>query len=60
MVKVVIYARVSTKTQEYNRQLDELRQYANKMGYEVVREFAETISGAKKIEERAELTVDSN
>lgn len=54
--KVVIYARVSTKVQEYDRQLDELRAYANRMGYVVVREFAETISGAKKIEERAELS----
>lgn len=56
MKKVVIYARVSTKVQEYDRQLDELRQYADRMGYEVVREFSEKVSGAKKIEERAALS----
>ena len=55
-VKVVIYARVSTKTQDYDRQLDELRKYAEQMGYNVVREFSEKISGAKKVEERAALT----
>ena len=55
-IKVVIYARVSTKVQEYDRQLEELRSYANRMGYNVMREFAETVSGAKKIEERAALT----
>lgn len=52
MTKVVIYARVSTKGQDYDRQLDELRSFSGKMGYEVVREFSEKISGAKKVEER--------
>lgn len=56
MIKTVIYARVSTRVQEYDRQLAELRSYAAKMGYEVVKDFAETISGAKKIEERAALS----
>ena len=54
--RVVIYARVSTKVQEYDRQLEELRSYSDRMGYVVMREFAETISGAKKIEERAALS----
>lgn len=52
---VCIYARVSTNGQEYDRQLTELRQYAGNMGYEVVKEFAEKISGAKKVEEREAL-----
>ncbi len=52
MTKVVIYARVSTIGQDYDRQLIELREYARKMEYEVVREFSEKISGAKKVEER--------
>ncbi|MBO7480849.1 MAG: recombinase family protein [Bacteroidales bacterium] len=56
MLKVVIYARVSTKVQEYDRQLEELRSYADRMGYEVAQEFSEKISGARKIEERAALT----
>ena len=54
-MKVVIYARVSTKTQDYDRQLVELREYARKMEYEVVAEFTEKISGAKKVEERQAL-----
>ena len=55
-MKAVIYARVSTNAQDYQRQLDELRSYADRMGYEVVREFSEKISGAKKVEEREALT----
>lgn len=55
-MRAVIYARVSTNTQDYERQLDELRSYAARMGYEVVREFSEKISGAKKVEERAALS----
>ena len=55
-MRAVIYARVSTSTQDYERQLDELRSYAARMGYEVVREFSEKISGAKKVEERAALS----
>lgn len=56
MTKVVIYARVSTKGQEYDRQLVELREHARKMEYEIAAEFTEKISGAKKVEERESLT----
>lgn len=55
-MNTVIYARVSTNTQDYQRQLDELRSYAGRMGYEVVKEFSEKISGARKVEERAALS----
>lgn len=55
-MKVVIYARVSTREQDYDRQLVELREYADRMGYDVVREFSEKVSGARKIEERTALT----
>ena len=51
-IKAIIYARVSTCTQDYDRQLHDLREYANRMGYSVVKEFSEKISGAKKVEER--------
>lgn len=51
-VKAIIYARVSTAGQDYDRQLAELKQYADRMGYEVVKTFSEKISGAKKVEER--------
>ena len=55
MKKVVIYTRVSTQGQEYERQLAELRDYAARMNYEVVEEFSEKVSGAKKVEEREAL-----
>lgn len=50
--KVIIYARVSTSSQDYDRQLHDLRDYAARQGYEVVKEYSEKISGAKKVEER--------
>ena len=50
--RICIYARVSTQGQDYQRQLTELREYAERMNYEVVREFSEKISGAKTIAER--------
>ena len=56
MKKVCIYARVSTQGQDYQRQLNELREYASRMNYEIVREFSEKISGAKSVAERQALT----
>lgn len=55
-VKAIIYARVSTAGQDYDRQLAELKQYADRVGYEVVKTFSEKISGAKKVEERQAMT----
>ena len=55
MDKVVILARVSTDKQEYERQLVELRDYCAKVGWEVVREFANKVSGVKRNEERPEI-----
>ena len=55
MDKVVILARVSTDKQEYQRQLVELREYCAKVGWKVAKEFANKVSGARKVEERAEL-----
>ena len=52
-IKVVFYARVSTSIQDYTRQITELRKYAKKQNYEIVKEFSEKISGVKKIDERA-------
>lgn len=54
--RICIYARVSTQGQDYQRQLTELREYAERMNYEVVKEFSEKISGAKTIAERQALT----
>jgi DNA invertase Pin-like site-specific DNA recombinase len=51
-MKVVIQSRVSTVIQENKRQVQELSEYASKMGWEVVKVFEEKISGGKKNEER--------
>lgn len=54
MKRVVIYARVSSTngTQDYQRQINDLTAFASQNNYEVVRVFAEQISGAKKNTER--------
>ena len=56
MITAVIYARVSTKSQDYDRQINDLREYAKRMGYEIVKELAEKVSGAKKVVEREAMT----
>ena len=55
MTKVVIFARVSTAIQEYDRQINELSTLALSNGWSVEGVFAEKISGAKKNVERVEL-----
>lgn len=53
--KVVILARVSTNKQDYDRQIIELTDYCNRVGWEVANVFANKVSGAKAVEERAEI-----
>ena len=55
MTRVALLVRVSTDKQDYNRQITELQEHCEKMNWEVVRIFANKVSGAKKIEERQEL-----
>ena len=55
-MKTIIYARVSTNSQDYERQIADLREYASRMGYEIVKEFSEKVSGAKKVAEREQLS----
>ncbi len=55
-MKVVIFSRVSTNIQDYTRQTQELRDYAERMRYEVLDVFEEKISGSKKNEERPVLS----
>ena len=55
MDKVVILARVSTQAQDYQRQVIELQDYCKKAGWEVTRVFANKVSGAKAVTERAEI-----
>ena len=54
-MKVVIYGRVSTNTQDYKRQINELTDYAKAMNYEIIGTFSEVVSGNKKSDERPEL-----
>ena len=55
-IKVVIFARVSTNVQDYERQVNELTALANRNGWSVEAVFAEKVSGAKKNVERKELS----
>lgn len=55
MMKTVIFARVSTNVQEYDRQINELTTLAKSNGWSVEAVFAEKISGAKSNKERTEL-----
>ena len=55
MMKTVIFARVSTNVQEYDRQINELTVLAKLNGWSVEAVFAEKISGAKSNKERTEL-----
>ena len=55
MDKVVILARVSTQAQDYQRQVTELQEYCDRAGWEVTRVFANKVSGAKAVKERAEI-----
>lgn len=55
MIKVVIFGRVSTNIQDYDRQVNELTSLAVKNNWNVEATFCEKISGAKKNAERTEL-----
>ncbi|MFW5886854.1 MAG: recombinase family protein [Bacteroidota bacterium] len=55
MKKAVILARVSTQTQDYERQINELTAFANTNNYSIEKTFANKISGAKMNEERQEI-----
>ena len=53
---VVLLCRVSTAGQDYSRQVDELTDFCSRMGWNVRKIFRAKVSGAKRIEERSELT----
>ncbi|MDD2307798.1 MAG: recombinase family protein [Prolixibacteraceae bacterium] len=55
MLKICILARVSTQIQDYDRQVNELTAYASSHQMEVVKVFANKVSGAKKNEDRPEI-----
>lgn len=56
MNKIVIFARVSTNVQDYERQVNELTAIAQCNNWSVEAIFCEKISGAKKNSERKELS----
>jgi DNA invertase Pin-like site-specific DNA recombinase len=45
--RVAIYCRVSTSDQDNDRQERDLREYAERAGFEVVGGFKETLSGVR-------------
>jgi len=53
-VKVVIYSRVSTTIQDYERQISDCQAYCQNNGFIIVKSFQEKESGKKKV--RKELT----
>ena len=54
-VKVCLLCRVSTQAQDYEYQINLLTDIAKSRNWEVVKVFANKISGAKKNEERSEI-----
>ena len=55
-IRVCLYCRISTTQQDYHHQLNCLRRYCQEHHYLVVKEYSETISGAKKVAERQALS----
>lgn len=55
MKKAVILARVSTMAQDFDRQIDELKSYALNNNLNIMKIFANKISGAKSNDERCEI-----
>ena len=55
MCKIVIFCRVSTFVQDYERQINELTTLADRNGWTVRGVFAEKVSGARKNSSRPEL-----
>lgn len=54
-MNVVLLARVSTSTQDYNRQIDELSKFCEAMNWNISKVFSNKVSGAKKLEDRTEI-----
>lgn len=55
MEKVCLLLRVSTTAQDYEYQYNTLKELCDKKGWQIVRIFANKISGTKKNEEREEI-----
>lgn len=55
MTKVVLLCRVSTQAQDYERQINELTDFCRRMDWQVVKVFANKVSGKLSIDERPEI-----
>ena len=55
MEKVCLLLRVSTSEQDYTYQYNTLKELCDRKGWEIVKVFANKVSGAKKNEERQEI-----
>ena len=55
MEKVVILVRVSTDKQEFQRQINELTEYCQKMDWKIEKVFSNKVSGVLRNEEREEI-----
>ena len=49
-MKVVLLCRVSTQNQDYTRQIHELTDYCNSVGWSIEKVFANKVSGAKRLQ----------
>ena len=56
MEQVAILARVSTQGQDYERQVVELTDYCQRMNWEVVKVFANKVSGVTRNADREEIS----
>lgn len=52
---MALFARVSSKTQDYQRQIDDLSSYANRSLYNVVETITEQLSGSTAFKDRPEI-----
>lgn len=55
MVRTVLFCRTSTQAQDFQRQINELTEFCERMDWQVVKVFANKISGKLPIEERPEI-----
>lgn len=51
-MKTVIYSRVSTEEQNLENQIEQLKEYADRQGWEIVEVITDVCSGGKSAEER--------
>jgi DNA invertase Pin-like site-specific DNA recombinase len=48
LIRIAIYARVSTRKQDNDNQLLQLREFAAKQGWQIVAEYVDTVTGSGK------------